>query len=232
MMRIDVLTLFPGIFSGYLSESIPRIAIDKGAVNVYLHNIRDWSRDKHAKTDDRPFGGGPGMVMTCQPLDDAVSAVRDMDQPQGELIFLTPEGERLTQSLAHELAARPRLLLVCGRYEGFDDRIFSLLQPRRISVGDYVLSGGEIAAITLMDAVIRLQPGVLGSSDSAAQDSFEGPALDYPHYTQPPVYRGLAVPLVLRSGNHAQIDAWRSQQADDRTRSMRPDLIEGNASLS
>lgn len=232
MMRIDVLTLFPGIFSGYLSESIPRIAIDKGAVNVYLHNIRDWSRDKHAKTDDRPFGGGPGMVMTCQPLDDAVSAVRDMDQPQGELIFLTPEGERLTQSLAHELAARPRLLLVCGRYEGFDDRIFSLLQPRRISVGDYVLSGGEIAAITLMDAVIRLQPGVLGSSDSAAQDSFEGPALDYPHYTQPPVYRGLAVPLVLRSGNHAQIDAWRSQQADDRTRSMRPDLIEGNTSSS
>lgn len=232
MMRIDVLTLFPGIFSGYLSESIPRIAIDKGAVNVYLHNIRDWSRDKHAKTDDRPFGGGPGMVMTCQPLDDAVCAVRGMDQPQGELIFLTPEGERLTQSLAHELAARPRLLLVCGRYEGFDDRIFSLLQPRRISVGDYVLSGGEIAAITLMDAVIRLQPGVLGSSDSAAQDSFEGPALDYPHYTQPPVYRGLAVPLVLRSGNHAQIDAWRSQQADDRTRSMRPDLIEGNASLS
>ena len=232
MMRIDVLTLFPGIFSGYLSESIPRIAIDKGAVNVYLHNIRDWSRDKHAKTDDRPFGGGPGMVMTCQPLDDAVCAVRGMDQPQGELIFLTPEGERLTQSLAHELAARPRLLLVCGRYEGFDDRIFSLLQPRRISVGDYVLSGGEIAAITLMDAVIRLQPGVLGSSDSAAQDSFEGPALDYPHYTQPPVYRGLAVPLVLRSGNHAQIDAWRSQQAEDRTRSMRPDLIEGNASLS
>lgn len=232
MMRIDVLTLFPGIFSGYLSESIPRIAIDKGAVNVFLHNIRDWSRDKHAKTDDRPFGGGPGMVMTCQPLDDAVCAVRGMDQPQGELIFLTPEGERLTQSLAHELAARPRLLLVCGRYEGFDDRIFSLLQPRRISVGDYVLSGGEIAAITLMDAVIRLQPGVLGSSDSAAQDSFEGPALDYPHYTQPPVYRGLAVPLVLRSGNHAQIDAWRSQQADDRTRSMRPDLIEGNASLS
>ena len=225
MLRLDILTLFPGIFSGFFGESIPKIALEKGALELHLHNIRDWSANRHAKVDDRPFGGGPGMVMTCQPLVDAVEAVRKMTEAPGRLIFLTPEGRRFGQALAVELGREERIILVCGRYEGFDERVFALLQPERLSLGDFVLSGGETAAMAVADAVIRLLPGVLGCSDSTAEESFSQGLLDYPHYTQPPEYRNHAVPEVLRSGNHARIDAWRREQAQERTGRFRPDLL-------
>lgn len=226
-MRLDVLTLFPGIFSGFLGESIPKIAQEKGAVEICLHNIRDWSRNKHSKVDDRPFGGGPGMVMTCQPLVEAVEAVREMDPRPGRLFFLTPEGRRFGQSVAVELSREERLILVCGRYEGFDERVFELLRSERLSLGDFILTGGEVAAMTIVDAVVRLLPDVLGCSDSASEDSFSHGILDHPHYTQPPEFRGLTVPEVLRGGNHALINAWRKEQALERTRRFRPDLLEG-----
>lgn len=225
-MRLDILTLFPGLFSGFLSESIPKIAQEKGKAAIHLHNIRDWSRNKHAKVDDRPFGGGPGMVMTCQPLVEAVEAVRAMDADPGRLFFLTPEGRRFSQPAAEELSREGRILLVCGRYEGFDDRVFELLSPERLSLGDFVLSGGEVAAMAVMDAVIRLLPDVLGCAGSAEEDSFTAGILDHPHYTQPPEFRGLVVPEVLRSGNHALINAWRREKALERTREFRPDLLD------
>lgn len=225
-MRLDILTLFPGIFSGFLGESIPKIAQEKGAAEVRLHNIRDWSMNRHNKVDDRPFGGGPGMVMACQPLVDSVEAVRAMAEPAGRLFFLTPEGRRFDQQVASELAAEERIILVCGRYEGFDERVFEILEPERLSIGDYILSGGEVAAMAVADAVIRLLPGVLGCSGSAPADSFSGSGLlDHPHYTQPPVFRGLEVPEVLRGGNHAHIDAWRRAAAEERTRRFRPDML-------
>lgn len=225
-MRIDILTLFPGIFSGFLSESIPKIAREKGAVEICLHNIRDWSLNKHGKVDDRPFGGGPGMVMACQPLVDAVEAVRAMRPEAGRLIFLTPEGRRFDQAAAEEFSREERLILVCGRYEGFDERVFDILKPERLSLGDFVLSGGEPAAMAVTDAIVRLLPGVLGCSESAGEDSFSRGGLDHPHYTQPPEYRGLTVPEVLRGGNHALIDAWRRERAREKTRAYRPDLLE------
>ena len=224
-MRLDILTLFPGLFAGFLSESIPKIAQEKGAVDIHVHNIRNWSENKHAKVDDRPFGGGPGMVMTCQPLVDAVEAVRAMDAGPARLFFMTPEGRRFNQAAAVELAEEERIILVCGRYEGFDERIFDILQPERLSLGDFILSGGEVAAMAVADAVIRLLPDVLGCSGSAAADSFGEAMLDHPHYTQPPLFRGLAVPEVLRGGNHALIDAWRREQALARTKRFRPDLL-------
>ncbi len=231
-MRLDILTLFPGIFSGFFTESIPKIAQEKGAARVHLHNIRDWSANKHNKVDDRPFGGGPGMVMTCQPLVDAVEAVRLMDGDPGRLVFLTPEGTRFNQRAAREFAAAKRIILVCGRYEGFDDRIFEILQPERWSVGDFVLSGGEAAAMVMTDAIMRLLPDVLGCSESAEADSFTTAILDHPHYTQPPEFRGLAVPDVLRSGNHAAINAWRHEQAIARTGRFRPDLLDAHPDAS
>ena len=225
-MRLDVLTLFPGMFSGFLGESIPKIAQEKGRVGIHVHNIRDWSVNKHNKVDDRPFGGGPGMVMTCQPLVEAVEAVRAMGAGPGRLFFLTPEGRRFSQPVAEELSREERLILVCGRYEGFDERVFELLEPERLSLGDFVLSGGEVAAMAVADAVIRLLPDVLGCAESAVADSFSSGILDHPHYTQPPEYRGLTVPEVLRGGNHALINAWRRERALERTRRYRPDLLE------
>lgn len=226
-MRLDLLTLFPGIFSGFVGETIPKIAREKGAVDIRIHDIRAWTLNKHGKVDDRPFGGGPGMVMACQPVVDAVNAVRDMAQPPGRLFFLTPEGRRFDQRVAEELAGEERLILVCGRYEGFDDRIFELLRPERLSLGDYILSGGEVAAMAVADAVIRLLPGVLGCSDSANEDSFgsDSHLLDHPHYTQPAEFRGLLVPEVLRGGDHARIAAWRREKALEKTRQFRPDLL-------
>ncbi len=215
-MIVDVLTLFPGMFEGVLSESILKIAREKGAIEVRLHNIRDYTENKHRKVDDKPYGGGPGMLMTPQPVVDTVEAVRGDDE-EAELIFLSPQGVRFNQKVAGELAGMKRLILVCGRYEGFDERILLALKPREISVGDYVLTGGEIPAMAVIDAVARLLPGVLGDPDSVSNDSFQDDLLDFPQYTRPPEYRGLKVPDVLLSGNHQEISRWRSEQAIKRT---------------
>jgi tRNA (guanine37-N1)-methyltransferase len=224
-MVIDVLTLFPGMFEGVLSESILKIAREKGILDVRLHNIRDYTEDKHRKVDDRPYGGGPGMVMSPQPVVDAVQAVRG-DDPDAKVVLLTPQGRVFDQKLASELAGEKRLVLICGRYEGFDERILVLLKPLELSVGDYVLSGGEIPAMVVVDAVARLLPGALGDPESAGSESFQSGLLDFPQYTRPPVFRGLTVPEVLLSGNHAEIDKWRAQQAFERTRQRRADLLD------
>mgnify|MGYP005837399333 CR=1 FL=1 len=227
MIRFDVLTLFPGLFDSYLHHSLLQDAIAKGLVQVHLWNIRDWSHDKHHKVDDRPFGGGPGMVLMAPPVVESVEAVQAQSQPAGQVILLTPAGERLTQTLVRRLAQEPRLLLVCGRYEGFDERIRDILHPWEISIGDYVCNGGEVPAMVIIDCVIRLIPGVLGDEQSIAEESHNTPGeLEYPQYTRPRVYRGHAVPPVLLSGNHAAIAAWRQEQAALRSqqRRLRPSL--------
>ncbi len=223
-MIIDILTLFPGMFEGVLSQSILKIAIEKGALDVRLHNIRDYTEDKHGKVDDRPYGGGPGMVMTPQPVFDAVEKIRASEK-EARLILLTPQGRKFSQSLAEEFSQEQRLILICGRYEGFDERILLTLEPMELSVGDYVLSGGEIAAMAVVDAVGRLLPGVLGDPESIEQESFKNGLLDFPQYTRPSEYRGLKVPEVLLNGNHQEIDKWRKEQALERTRSRRADLL-------
>jgi tRNA (guanine37-N1)-methyltransferase len=219
-MRFDVLTLFPDIFSGYLGESLLRRAIDRGLVDVQLHDIRDWSTDKHKKVDDRPFGGGPGMVLQVEPIVACVEAVRAKAAPEGHLVMLTPQGRRLTQAVVEELAQSQRLLLLCGRYEGFDERVRLVLKPDEISIGDYVLNGGEVAAMAIIDAVIRLVPDVLGDAESSHEDSFSGEdrLLEFAQYTRPREYRGLEVPEVLISGNHEQIARWRAEQRRLRSR--------------
>jgi tRNA (guanine37-N1)-methyltransferase len=214
-----VLTLFPGIFAGYLGQSLLDDAIKAGLVQVHLWNIRDWTSDKHQKVDDRPFGGGPGMVLMAQPVVDAVEAVRAKAEPPGKLVMLTPAGERLTQRVVEKLAAEPRLLLLCGRYEGFDDRIRQLLDPCEVSVGDFVCNGGEVPAMVMIDAVIRLVPGVLGDEQSAADESHsEAGRVEYPQFTRPRVFRGLEVPEILLSGNHQAIARWRREQSELRSR--------------
>ena len=218
-MRFDVLTLFPEMFSGYLSESILKLAQQRGLVQVHAWNIRDWATGKHKTVDDRPFGGGPGMVMMPGPVFDCVEAVRAAAEPPGELVMLTPTGERLTQRVVEELATRPRLLLLCGRYEGFDERIRSGLKPREISAGDFVCNGGEVPAMLVIDAVIRLIPGVLGDEQSAADESHsEDGRLEYPQYTRPREFRGMTVPEVLLSGDHGAVAKWRKEQSDLRSR--------------
>jgi tRNA (guanine37-N1)-methyltransferase len=232
-MRFDVLTLFPEIFAGYLSQSLLRLAIERGRIDVRLHNIRDWSTDKHKKVDDRPFGGGPGMVLRVEPVVECVEAVsRESHQP-GRLVMLTPQGRRLDQAVVEELARHKRLLLLCGRYEGFDERIRLVLRPDEISIGDYVLNGGEVAAMAIIDAVIRLVPGVLGDEESSEKDSFSGRQrlLECAQYTRPRQYRGLAVPEVLLSGNHEEIARWRRENSRQRTEERRADLL-GSAPAS
>lgn len=224
-LRFDVLTLFPEVFGPVLASSILGIAADKGLVGYHLHNIRDYSSDKHHKVDDRPYGGGPGMVLACQPVFDAWEAVRDMDERPGRLVLLTPQGARFDDAMARDFAASPRLVLLCGHYEGFDERIRIALPAEEVSVGDYVLSGGEIAAMVVIDAVVRLLPGALGHEESAAQDSFSDGLLEHPHYTRPPEFRDMTVPQVLLSGNHAEIEKWRKDQAAKRTRERRVDLL-------
>lgn len=224
--RWDVLTLFPKLFEGFLSESILKRAIDRGLVEIHRRNIRDWGEGKHRQVDDRPFGGGPGMLLMAPPVVSAVEAVRAEDERPGRLIFMTPQGRRLDQAWVRELAAEPRLILVCGRYEGIDERAFELLQPEGLSIGDYVLSGGEVAAMAVIDAVARLIPGVLGHAESAGDDSFgPGRGLEHPQYTRPRVYRGLAVPELLLSGDHAAIARSRRQESLARTAQKRQDLI-------
>ncbi len=224
MMLIDILTIFPEMFAGVVNTSILKIARQKKVVEIAVHNIRDWSTDKHHKTDDAPYGGGPGMIMTCDPVFRAVEAVRAGERKDSHLILLTPQGRTFTQKMARELSQKSGLILLCGRYEGFDERIRTGLGPDEISVGDYVLSGGEIAAMAVMDAVVRLLPGALGCEASTADESFENGRLDYPHYTRPPEYRGMKVPEVLLSGHHAEIEKWRLEQAHKRTQERRPDL--------
>jgi tRNA (guanine37-N1)-methyltransferase len=213
VVRFDLLTLFPALFDGFLSESILSRAIDKGLVEVHRWDIRDWAEGKHRQVDDRPFGGGPGMVLMAPPTVAAVEAVRASAEPVGRLIALSPQGRRLDQDRVRELAAEPRLILLCGRYEGFDERIIEVLEPELLSIGDYVLSGGEVAAMVVVDAIMRLVPGVLGDADSAIDESF-GPdgGLEYPQYTRPREFRGRAVPDILLSGDHAAIARWRREQ--------------------
>jgi tRNA (guanine37-N1)-methyltransferase len=218
-MRFDVLTLFPEMFSGYLSESILKLAQQRGLVQVHAWNIRDWATGKHKTVDDRPFGGGPGMVMMPGPVFDCVAAVQALAEPPGELVMLTPAGERLTQRVVEDLATKPRLLLLCGRYEGFDERIRLGLRPREISAGDFVCNGGEVPAMLVIDTVIRLIPGVLGDEQSAADESHsEDGRLEYPQYTRPREFRGMTVPDVLLSGDHGAVAEWRRRQSALRSR--------------
>jgi tRNA (guanine37-N1)-methyltransferase len=226
-MRFDILTLFPAIFEGYLGQSLLKKAIEAGLVDVQLHDIRRWSRDKHHKVDDRPFGGGPGMILQVEPVVEAVEAVQAMRNP-GHLVALSPRGRTLNQKIVEELAARPRLLLLCGRYEGFDQRVYDILQPDEISIGDYILNGGEAAAMVVIDACIRLIPGVLGDEESNQHDSFSSGnrLLEFAQYTRPREFRGHAVPEVLVSGNHEQIARWRREQSYLSTRQRRADLLD------
>ncbi len=223
-MRFDVFTIFPGIFTGPLSESILKRAQEQGLISIYLHNIRDWATDRHRSVDDEPYGGGPGMVMMAPPIVHAVEDVLGPDLERTPVILLTPSGEVFNQDLARELAQHPRLVLICGRYEGIDDRVRIILRARELSIGDYVLTGGELAAAVVIDVVARLVPGVI-DPESLAEESHTSGLLEYPQYTRPPVFRGLAVPAILLSGNHARIAEWRRQQALCRTRARRPDLL-------
>jgi len=227
-MRFDILTLFPGMFPGYLGQSLLDKALRRGLVEIHIHDIRRWSKDKHWKVDDRPFGGGPGMVMRVEPVVESVEAVQPQGDRPGRVVLLTPQGRRLTQRVVEELAAEPRLILLCGRYEGFDQRVIDILQPDEVSIGDYVLNGGEVAAMVVVDAVIRLVPGVLGHDDSNVDDSFStgNRLLECAQYTRPREFRGWRVPEVLLSGNHGDIARWRQQQSYEKTKQRRADLLD------
>ena len=221
-MRIDILTLFPDMFRGPFSESMLRRAQEGGLLEIALHDIRAWADNKHSKADDYPFGGGAGLVMMAQPIFDAVAAV-DPDH-EARRILLTPRGRLLTTERARTLAKHPRLLLLCGHYEGVDERVMALMDEE-ISIGDYILTGGELPAMVLVDAVSRFVPGVLGSGESAEEESFSRSLLEYPQYTRPAEFRGMAVPEVLLSGHGANIAAWRQAQALEKTRENRPELL-------
>lgn len=223
-LRIDILTLFPEMFTAVLGTSIPRRASDKGLVSYHLTNIRDFATDAHRSVDDKPFGGGPGMVMMAPVVFDAVEAVEKQDARPARRILLSPQGRLLDQALAAELASQQRLLLIAGHYEGFDQRIVDGLGPLELSIGDYVLSGGELAAMVVIDVVVRLLPGAIGHEQGTADETFADGLLEYPQYTRPREYRGMAVPEVLLSGNHQAIARWRMEQRIERTRQCRPDL--------
>jgi tRNA (guanine37-N1)-methyltransferase len=228
-MRIDVISLFPEVIQPYLAASILGRAQTAGLVELHTHQLRDFSQDPHNKVDDRPFGGGPGMVLMCQPVIDAVNAVENLDTRPALRILLTPQGRAFNQATAERLARHERLLLICGHYEGFDERIIDVLQPEELSLGDFVMTGGEPAALAIIDAVARLVPGVLGNDAATADESFQDGRLEYPQYTRPRSFAGQPVPDVLLSGNHAEIAAWRRAQSDARTRRRRPDLLQDHA---
>lgn len=235
-LRFDILTTFPEMFApdapAALGLSIPARARRAGLVEWHATNIRDYALNKHEKTDDRPFGGGPGMVMMCQPVWDAVLAVEAQDPRPARRVLMTPQGRPLTQALVEELAREPRILVIAGHYEGLDERVVERLAPLEVSLGDYVISGGELGAMVLMDAVIRLLPGALGDEESAGSDSFGAIGakgerlLDCPHYTRPREWMGASVPEVLLSGDHGKVAAWRLAQSLQRTRARRPDLLD------
>lgn len=225
-MRIDVLTIFPEAFRGPLDVSIVKRARDAGLLDLAIHDIRDHATDRHRSVDDYPFGGGQGMVMRVDVLDRALQHVQSLDGEPGYVVYLTPQGERLTDSIVRELARYPRLVLVCGRYEGVDERFVEHCVDREISIGDYVLTGGELPAMVLIDAVARHIPGALGDEASPEDESFAEGLLEYPQYTRPAEYRGWRVPEVLLSGHHANIEKWRREQRIERTKQRRPDLYE------
>lgn len=221
-MRIDILTLFPEMFAGPFDASIVQRALDRGMVTIAVHNLRDWAHDRHRTVDDVPFGGGPGMILKPGPIFEAVERIA---APTAEIILLTPNGQLLRQSLVRELAEKTHLVLICGHYEGVDERVAEHLATRLISIGDYVLSGGELPAMVVADAVVRLLPGVLGSAESTREEAHEQGLLEYPQYTRPAVHRGLAVPEVVRSGNHQELARWKRREALRRTAERRPDLL-------
>ena len=224
-MRIDVITIFPALFAGPLAESLLGKATAAGLVDVRLHDLRDWTIDAHRSVDDASFGGGPGMVLKPEPL---FAAVESLDPDRGRVLAMSPAGRRLDQALVAELAAEPHLTVLCGRYEGFDERVIEGLPAEELSIGDYVLSGGELAALVVIESVTRLLPGVIGRQESHAADSFSEPGLlDHPHYTRPQEFRGMRVPEVLVSGDHAAIEAWRRDAARAKTERNRPDLAAG-----
>ena len=223
-MIIDIVTLFPGMFQGVLGESILRRAQEQGLTKVGLVNLRDFSKDRHKKVDAPPYGGGPGMVIMADPVFDAVDHLRKNGREDSLVVLLTPGGVRYDQTLCQELSKQKGLILLCGHYEGFDERVSQGLSPLEVSIGDYVLTGGEIPAMVLLDSVIRQIPGVLGSAASLAQESFAGGGLEYPQYTRPPEVRGMSVPTVLLSGDHQAIAQWREEQSKERTEKRRPDL--------
>jgi tRNA (guanine37-N1)-methyltransferase len=222
-VRIDVFTIFPGILTSPLGESLLGKAIAAGVLDVRVHDVRDFTTDPHRQVDDESFGGGPGMVMKPEPF---FAAVESLGADPGRVLLLSPAGRRLDRDLAHELSKASHLTLLCGRYEGVDERVVEGMPAEEVSIGDYVLSGGELPALVLIEAVTRLLPGVIGREESHEQDSFEDRILDHPHYTRPAEFRGMAVPEVLRSGHHAEIERWRREAALDKTRRNRPDLLE------
>ncbi|WP_182866335.1 tRNA (guanosine(37)-N1)-methyltransferase TrmD [Stieleria mannarensis] len=228
-MRFDIVTLFPAIFDGYLTQSLLEKAIAKGLVEIHRHNLRDWAADTpHRKVDDRPFGGGPGMLLQVDVTVPCVEDIERMAQTPARKILLTPQGKRFDQRMAEDLATSDRVMLLCGRYEGFDQRVVDLLEPEEVSVGDFVLNGGEVAAMTIIDGVVRLLPGVLGDENSHVDDSFSrgNRLLEFPQYTRPRDFRGHGVPDVLLGGNHEAIAAWRAEQSRIRTKQRRSDLFD------
>ena len=223
-MKVDVLTLFPAMFAGPMDESILKRAQDTGRLELAVHNLRDWTHDRYRKVDDEPYGGGPGMVLKPEPI---FEAIEELTEATTQVVMLCPQGEPFRQAKARELARHDHLLLLCGSYEGFDERVRSLVH-HELSIGDYVLTNGGLPAMVVIDAVTRLLPGVLGDDASSAEESFSEASLEYPQYTRPAEYRGLKVPEVLLSGNHAAVEAWRRKQAAQRTAERRPDLLKDN----
>lgn len=223
-MNINVFTIFPGMFGGPLGDSIIKRALDRGLVTITLHDIREFGAGRHRAVDDTPYGGGAGMVMTPQPIFAAIESVLGDELHHTPIVFMSPSGERLTQALAHELSTLPRVALLCGRYEGVDQRVRDHLVTREISIGDYVLTGGELAAMVVIDAVVRLLPGVIDAA-SLQEESHSAGLLEYPHYTRPASFRGWDVPDVLLSGHHADINKWRRRMAEELTRARRPDML-------
>ena len=227
-MRFDVVTIFPEMFPGYLGQSLLNKAILDGLVHVTIHDLRNWTKDKHKSVDDRPFGGGPGMVIKVEPVVECVEEIQNEASEAGHVVLLTPQGRRLDQRTVEELAAKPRLVMLCGRYEGFDQRVIDILQPDEISIGDFVLNGGEVAAMVLIDAVVRLIHGVLGDERSNREDSFStgNRFLEGAQYTRPREYRGHTVPEILLSGDHERIARWRREQSYKQTKQRRGDLLD------
>ena len=227
-MRIDILTVVPELLESPLSHSIPGRAVKKGLVEIHVHNLRDYTTDKHRRVDDYPCGGFAGMVMQCQPIDDCIAALK-AERAYDEVIFTSPDGEQFSQPMANELSLKKNIIILCGHYKGIDHRIREHLITREVSIGDYVLTGGELATAVICDAVIRLVPGVIGDEQSALGGSFQDGLVAPPEYTRPPEFRGWKVPEVLLSGNHAKIEQWRMEQAIQRTKERRPDLLKKNS---